>query len=93
MDLSESAKGAWVSREYEPPFGRAELLGLNSFCKKTDIPLGTSGYRACAKGISVPDLSESLQEMGKRLQLSPLKIYMVIKHLEGKSVPAIASQA
>jgi DNA-binding CsgD family transcriptional regulator len=90
VDLSESAKGAWVSREYEPPFGRAELLGLNSFCKKTDIPLEQAVTELAAKGISVLDVSESLQDMGKRVKLSPLKVYMVIKRLEGKSVPAMA---
>jgi len=89
VDLSESAKGSWVSREYEPPFGRAELLGLNSFCKKMDIPLDKAVTELAAKGISVPDVSESLQDIGKRLKLSPLKIYMAIKHLEGKLAPAI----
>jgi hypothetical protein len=90
VDLSESAKGSWVSREYEPPFGRAELLGLNSFCRKMDIPLDQAVKELAAKGISVPDVSESLQDMGNRLKLSPLKVYMVIKHLEGKLLPAIA---
>ena len=90
VDMSETLKGSWVSREYEPPFGRAELLGLNSFCRKMDIPLEQAVTELAAKGISVPDVSESLRDMGKRVKLSPLKVYMVIKHLEGKLVPAIA---
>jgi len=90
-DLSESAKGSWVSREYEPPFGRAELLGLNSFCKKMDIPLDQAITELAAKGINAPDVSESLQDIGKRLKISPLQIYMVIKPLEAKEALAIVA--
>jgi hypothetical protein len=80
-----------VSREYEPPFGRAELLGLNPFCKKMEIPLDLAIAELAAKGISVPDGSESLQNIGSRHKLSPLKIYMVIKPLEGKVAPSIVA--
>jgi hypothetical protein len=90
VNLSESLKGSWVSREYEPPFGRAELLGLNSFCRKVDISLEEAVTVLTANGISVPDVNEPLQDMGKRVKLTPLKLYMIIKHLEGKLVPAVA---
>lgn len=55
-----------------------------------DIPLEQAVTELTAKGISVPNTGESLQDLGKRVKLSPLKVYMVIKHLEGKLVPAIA---
>jgi hypothetical protein len=90
MDLSESLKGSWVSREYEPPFGRAELLGLNSFCKKMEIPLEQAVAALAANGIAAPDMNESLQDMAKRARVAPLKLYTMIKHLEAKPGPASA---
>lgn len=84
LDWSESLKGSWVSREYEPPFGRAELLGLDSFCKKMDIPLEKAVVELEAKRINVIDVKEPLQGIAKRNKLSPMRLYMAIKHLEPK---------
>ncbi|MFH0825707.1 MAG: DUF4405 domain-containing protein [Pseudomonadota bacterium] len=93
LDLSDFAKESWVSREYEPPFGRAELLGLDSFCRKMDIPVEKAVDALRAKGISVRDVNEPLQDMARRNKLSALKLYMAIKHLEEKHAPAVADRS
>jgi hypothetical protein len=85
-DLGELAKESWVSREYEPPFGRAELLSLQSFCKKQDIPLQDALAELEKSGVKVRDPEISLAETAKSNGASPLKLYMIVKRLEGKAV-------
>jgi hypothetical protein len=83
--LSDLAKESWVSREYEPPFGRAELLDLRSFCKKQEIPVDQALAVLQTHGIKVTDPKDSLAEIAKRHGQSPLHLYMAIKSLEGKA--------
>ena len=84
-DLSDRAKESWVNRQYEPPFGRAELLDLRSFCKKQDIPLDKALAQLQERGIKVSDQKDSVAEIAKQNWESPLQLYMVIKPLEGKA--------
>lgn len=88
-DLGESAKNSWVSREYEPPFGRAELLSFKSFCKKQDIPLQKALTELGVNGILVRDPESILAEAAKSNGTSPFRLYMIIKRLEGKTVAKI----
>ena len=85
-DLGESAKNSWVSREYEPPFGRAELLSFKSFCKKQDIPLQKALTELGINGVLVRDPQTTLAEAAKSNGTSPLRLYMIIKRFEGKAV-------
>lgn len=84
-DLSDLAKESWVSREYEPPFGRAELLDLNSFCKKQEIPIEQAFAELQARKIAVSNPKDSIAEIAKNNGKSPLQLYMVLKPLEGKA--------
>ena len=88
-DLGESAKNSWVSREYEPPFGRAELLSFKSFCRKQDIPLQNAIAELGINGILVRDPETTLAEAAKSNGTSPLRLYMIVKQLEGKAVPRV----
>ncbi len=84
-DLGEFAKNSWVSRQYEPPFGRAELLSLKSFCSKQDIPLQEALAELGKSGIQVRDGEAILADTAKSNGTSPLRLYMIVKHLEGKT--------
>ncbi len=86
-NLSDLAKESWVGREYEPPFGRAELLDLRSFCKKQEIPIDQARAALQAGGINVSDPKDSLAEIAKMNGKSPLHLYMIVKSLEGKAAP------
>ena len=86
-DLSDLAKESWVSREYEPPFGRAELLALHSFCKKQEIPIDQALVVLQAGGIKVSDRKDSVAEIARQNGRSPVQLYMLMKPLEGKAVP------
>lgn len=83
LDVDACIKDAWVvEKDYEPPFGHAELLSLSTFCKKTNIPLDAAvGLLADAgwKGVS-PD--RTLVEIARENDRSPLDLYRVIKVLE-----------
>lgn len=92
-DLAELAKESWVSREYEPPFGRAELLSLQSFCKKQDIPLQEALGVLEKNGVKIRDSEISLAETAKNNGTSPLKLYMIVKHLEGRAAPRVQPSA
>lgn len=82
LDLSEFVKNSWVSREYEPPFGRAELLNLQSFCKKVDIPVDAAIAELQSKGIKLVNPNDSLAEVAKAHRMNPLQLYMLIKRFE-----------
>lgn len=84
-DLSDVAKESWVSREYEPPFGRAELLDLGSFCKKQEMPFEQALAEFRARGVAVSNPKASIAEIAKNNGKSPLQLYMVLKPLEGKT--------
>jgi hypothetical protein len=86
-DLSDRAKESWVGREYEPPFGRAELLDLRSFCKKQEIPMDEALAMLQARGVTIADPKDSLAEIAKKNGQSPLQLYVLIKSLEGKAAP------
>ena len=83
LDLSESAKSAWiVSKDHEPPFGHAELLSMRSFSKKMDIPLEKALETLKEKGVSVEDPSRTLEEIARDNKMSPMEIYRLIQPLE-----------
>ena len=83
--LSDMAKESWVSRQYEPPFGRAELLDLSSFCRKQEILIEQAFAELQARKIAVKDPKDSIAEIAKNNGKSPLQLYMVLKPLEGKA--------
>lgn len=84
--LSESAKNSWVSREYEPPFGRAELVSFAYFCKKQDIPLSEASAALEKAGMKIDSPDSPLADIARSNGISPVRIYVAIKHLEGKDV-------
>ncbi len=84
LDFGDKLKESWVVREFEPPFGRAELLDMRSFCQKTNIGLDLALAELEVHGIKVGSPGLSVQSIAKANNVSPLNIYMLIKHLELK---------
>jgi hypothetical protein len=79
LDLNAAIKDSWVvEKDYEPPFGHAELLTLKVFCKKTDIPFEQAAKELKDKGLQgvAPDVR--LVDLGRANNLSPLEIYRLI---------------
>jgi hypothetical protein len=72
-DLGETIKNSWVySPELEPPFGHAELVSLQTFCKKQRIPLDqampalrNSGFTVESPKSTLAQIVESKQTSGK----------------------------
>lgn len=84
-DLSGYLKDSWVSSpEYEPPFGHAELTSLKVFCKRMNIPPAEAVPALEAEGIRIEGTGETLEEIARKNNTTPMSLYMIVKPLEAK---------
>jgi hypothetical protein len=84
-DLGEAIKNSWVtSPELEPPFGHAELVSLQTFCKKQRIPLDRAMLELRSAGFTVDSPKSTLSEIAESKRTSGMGVYEVIKKLEAK---------
>lgn len=84
-DLGEAIKKSWVtSHELEPPFGHAELVSLQTFCKKQRIPLDQAMLELRDAGFTVESPKSTLIEIAESKRTSGMVVYEVIKKLEAK---------
>jgi hypothetical protein len=84
-DLGEVIKNSWVtSPELEPPFGHAELVSLQTFCKKQRIPLDQAMLELRDAGFTVDSPKSTLIEIAESKRTSGMGVYEVIKKLEAK---------
>ena len=85
-ELGESIKSSWVtSPELEPPFGHAEMVSLQTFCKKQRIPLDLAMMELRKAGFHVDTPKSTLTEIADSKHSSGMGVYEVIKKLETKS--------
>ncbi len=84
-ELGETIKYAWVtSPELEPPFGHAELVSLQTFCKKQRIPLAQATTELRKAGFTVNSPKSTLLEIAESKQTSGMDVYEIIRRLEAK---------
>ena len=84
-DLGETIKNSWVtSPELEPPFGHAELVTLQTFCKKQRIPLDQAMLELRSADFTIENPKSTLIEIAESKQTSGMVVYGVIKRLEAK---------
>jgi len=84
-DMGEVIKNSWVkSPELEPPFGHAELVSLQTFCKKQRIPLDQAMLALRDAGFTVDSPKSTLSEIAESKRTSGMGVYEVIKKLEAK---------
>lgn len=85
-DLGEAIKNSWVtSPELEPPFGHAELVSLQTFCKKQRIPLDQAMAELRTAGFAIDTPKSTLAEIADSKGRSGMDVYAVIKKLEAKT--------
>lgn len=83
LDLNTWVKQAWVVEdEYEPPFGHAELLSLETFAEKMDIDLPMAVEELRSKGLAFDGPDETLEEIAKNNGVSPMDVYLLIRKFE-----------
>ena len=88
LDFNEWVKDTWIVQdEYEPPFGHAELLSLNTFTKKMDIDLAQAAQELKANGVKFDSSEETLEEIGERNDIAPMNLYLMIKKFEPAPEP------
>ena len=91
--LGEAVKNSWVtSPELEPPFGHAELVSLQTFCKKQQIPLDQAMQELRKAGFQVNSPKSTLKEIAKSKQTSGMGVYVVLKKLEPKLAEMIPGE-
>jgi hypothetical protein len=84
-ELGETVKNSWVtSPELEPPFGHAELVSLQTFCKKQRIPLDQAIMELRKSGFTVESPKSTLVDIAESKQTSGMGVYAIIKKLETK---------
>jgi len=82
-ELGESIKRSWVtSPELEPPFGHAEMVSLQTFCKKQRISLDQAIMELRKAGFTVDNPKSTLTEIAESKRSSGMGVYEVIKKLE-----------
>lgn len=69
----------WADKYGEPPFGRAELVGLKSFAKKVGLDFGKVAEILQSKGIKYNSPDETLLQISKMNKITPQDIYLLIK--------------
>lgn len=85
LDLGSTLKASWVVEETdEAPLGHAELLSFNSFTEKLKIDKAKALQELESAGIVVQADKDSLEKIAKENNISPLRIYEVIRKFEPK---------
>jgi hypothetical protein len=94
LDLNAYVKELWVvHKDYEPPFGHAELLSLKVFCQKTNIPLDGAVAALKEEQLVAVEPDRLLKDIARANNISPMLLYRHIKTLEVTPRPAAAAAA
>lgn len=91
LDLNAYVKELWVvHKDYEPPFGHAELLSLKVFCQKTNIPLDAAVALLAEKKLVGVEPDRLLKDIARANDTAPMAVYRHIKVLEVQPQPSAA---
>ncbi|WP_022670708.1 DUF4405 domain-containing protein [Hippea alviniae] len=91
FDFETYLKDSWIkSPDYQPPYGHAEESSLRVFCKRVSIDLNEAMKILSEKGIRVESADESLKEIAKKNNTTPMNIYIAIKALKKSDEPTIS---
>lgn len=89
LDLNAYVKELWVvHKDYEPPFGHAELLSLKVFCQKTNIPLDAAIATLTERKLVGVEPDRLLRDIARANHTSPMAVYRHIKGLEAMPQPS-----
>lgn len=91
--LGEHIKDRGAEKYGEPPYGHAELSSLEVFARNTGVDIGDAAERLEKAGIAVEDRGQSLKDIAEQNNITPKKIFEVIKPADlvndGKGLPDI----
>lgn len=83
LEMRDAIKDSWVvSREYEPPFGHAELVSLKTLAFKTNVPLQEALAELKKQGLNIPSAEMEVAELAALNNLSPMAMWAKVGHLE-----------
>ena len=83
FDFETNLKNSWIKGlDYQPPYGHAEESSLKVFCKRMSIDLDEAMEILNKKGIKVESANETLKEIAKKNNTTPMNVYIAIKMLK-----------
>ncbi len=85
MDLGDYFTNSWASEENEPPVPHAELMTIGEFSRTVNIPKDKILKTIKANGITIRDTTLTLKEISEENDISPSKIYNLLKTNSGSS--------
>lgn len=89
LNFNSWIKSSWVkSPADEPPFGHAELLTLQGFCKKMDIDATAALHVLRQTGLQVAGSHVTIEQIARTNSRTPAQVYQLIKKLERPEVGA-----
>lgn len=87
MDLGEYIKDSWEESKADIPMAHGELLSLEEFAAKTQVPVDQILAALKSNGYQVKNVQQTLGEIAKENKTSPDKLYSAIKSKSEK--PAV----
>jgi LysM repeat protein len=79
MELGEYFKASWEESKTDTPIAHAELLSLQEFAKKINVPMDQIQNSLKAAGYRVKDPGQTLGEIAEENGIPPSKLYEAIK--------------
>jgi len=79
MNLGENLKESWEESKIEVPIAHSELMSLEEFSSKIQIPVDQALSALKSKGYAVKNVRQTLDEIAKKNRTSPDKLYEAIK--------------
>ena len=92
ISLNDWVKASWVtSPELEPPFGHAEEVSLAGMARRMDLDLGQALTAMRAEGLVFESQQESLEQIARRNQTTPMAIYGIMRRYAKQPTSALRS--
>ena len=93
MALNDHFKESGAATYGEPPYGHAELSSLQTLAKRMNLDLEKSMNLLEKAGYRVADASETLASIGRRHEVTPQQIFMVIQPAKTDAGPRTGEKA
>ena len=93
MALNDQFKEIGVEKYGEPPYGHAELSSLRTLAKRMNLDLEKSMGLLEKAGYPVADAAETLESIGRRYDVTPQQIFMVMEPAKAEGGSGTAEKA
>jgi hypothetical protein len=80
VDLGEYLKAMWVTeKDFEPPFGHAELVSLKVLSIRMDLDLERAEVLLAEEGVTYESADSKIIDIARTNRMTPLEIYRIVR--------------